>query len=64
MPIRRQTARRGLSPAQRRQQIISILSSALASMPLATAVPGKPAAEHAAEKLSEMPPTGLEVSGD
>lgn len=27
-------------------------------------VPGKPAAEHAAEKLSEKPPTGLEVSGD
>lgn len=58
------TSRLALSPAQRRSEIISILSSALASMPLATAVPAKQADEPTPEKLSEKPPTGLEVSGD
>lgn len=64
MATRKRAARRELSPAQRRRQIIEILSSALANMPLATTVPGKPTAEHATKKLSEKPPAGLEVSGD
>lgn len=63
MPIRKRISRPALSPTQRRQQIISILSSALASMPLATAVPAKQANESGRKKLSEKPPTGLEVPG-
>jgi hypothetical protein len=49
-----------LTPAQRRREIIQILASAMASMPTAYAVPGKPPAV----KLSKKPPTCLDVSGD
>jgi len=61
MPRRNRTAPPRLSAAQRRREVIEIVATGLARMPLAPAIPPTQAASGPSRRLSKKPQKALEA---